>query len=192
VFCGSHTTAHTPTANPHTICPCGKRCVSGGSWLAMGFRLESKELRSAGIIGTNIYAISSLICLWRTIIEFSLLFKSFKYNVDTIMKIVFYLSLTLNSLCELIYSISLVIENRYVKFGYTFHLCGLLAIFVAFSTSIYQWCAVLFRIDERRKYIFFLQIFLAINILSSIISIGILCTSLIIFSLSHSLSTCLL
>jgi hypothetical protein len=143
--------------------------------LAMGLGFESKELRSAGIIGTCIYSISSLVCLWRTILELSLLFKSWKYNVDCVMKVVFYLSLTLNSLCELIYSISLIIENRYVKFGYTFHLFGLLAIFVAFSTSIYQWCAVLFRIDERRKYILFLEIFLGINIVSSMISIGILC-----------------
>jgi hypothetical protein len=109
--------------------------------------------------------------------EFHLMSQTFQYNELNVIKIGFYISLTLNSFFELIYSLSLVIENSYVKYGYTSHILALLAIVVAFSTSIYQWCSILFRSHERKKYIFLLKIFLGINVICSMISVGVLCKS---------------
>jgi hypothetical protein len=150
--------------------------VASRSWMTK-FSIESHELWPTGIIGTIIFGVSSAICLWRTSMEFILISQTFEYNEHYVIKIGFYLSLTLNSIFELIYSLSLVLENGYVKYGYTSHILALLAIVVAFSTSIYQWCAILFRSHERKKYIFLLKIFLGVNVISSIISVSFLCTS---------------
>lgn len=159
------------------------------------FSFGSHELWPTGVIGTIIFGISSIVCLWRSALEFILISQTFEYNEHHVIKIGFYLSITLNSLLELIYSISLATENSYVKYGYTAHILGLLAIVVAFSTSIYQWCAILFRSNERKRYIFLLQIFLGVNVISSTISISFLCTlhsPLLPYPLTHPLARSLL
>lgn len=141
----------------------------------MTFSINSDHLRPAGIIGSIIFGFSLIICLWRSKIEMLFVKNSINYNEQYYMKLGFYLSVTINSLFELLYFLSLAIMKRYTPLGYTAHIIAYLAVVIAFSTSIYQWCAILFRPNERKKYIRVLHIFIFINFLTALIGVGTLC-----------------
>lgn len=147
----------------------------------MVFTIGFNQLRTAGIIGSIIFFISSLICIWRSSIELYFILKSFKPDEQHFMKLGFYISVTLNSILELLYFLSLAIVEKYTPLGYTAHICAYLAVVIAFSTSSYQWCAILFRPNERKKYILLLQVFIFINFVTAAIGVGVLCKYLFIY-----------
>jgi hypothetical protein len=100
--------------------------------------------RFCGFLGTIFFSLFYILCTFR-------LYATLKHpsTKGQGRRSIFHLALMASSSFELIFSITLMIYDTFIVFGYSFHIAALFCNIVAFFISAYHWWSIVLSPDQK-------------------------------------------